>query len=205
VHVFDRGAGRWRSMADLPEPMGETLWLVSSGLAAVLPDDGEITGDVPDGVSVDRLVLAPGAAGEGAGDGPADGAVDGAADGGTRPLLYRTEPFDEDILIAGPARLELSAAADAAGADLLARLDVVGPEGDVRPLASGRVAIGGAGEGAARIEFATVIDTVARGSRLAIVLSLVASPGPPDRAAASREPVTVELFCGGEEGTRLLL
>jgi len=143
------GSERWEQFASWPPPEAEqeTWHLRGAGRANSVAGDGTLAEEAPgseppDVFTYDPLTATPSIGGASCCTpsltpmGPADqDAVEGLND----VLVYTSPPRERDVVLAGPATVELFAATSCADTDFVARLCVVDPAGRSTNLAEGIV------------------------------------------------------------------
>jgi putative CocE/NonD family hydrolase len=150
VRVFVRGTQRWRDAAGWPVPAGQTrTWYLRSDGRANDEGGGLSPESPPADEPADHFVYDPadpvptlgGAAQSSAG--PVDQrGVESRGD----VLCYTSAPLPEDLVLLGPARVELFAASDAPRTDFTAKLVEVSSDGAAVGLCDGIVRRGGSVE-----------------------------------------------------------
>ena len=133
VRVFVTGQNEWRDLRDWPDPTSDplTFYLSSAGPANGAASRGRLLPAPPKREQPDRYVYDPA---------KVNVSVEGESTIITIPagrkdlLVYRTEPFNEPIDIAGPIDLELYFSTTARDTDFFASLVVVDEKGTVRTI-----------------------------------------------------------------------
>jgi putative CocE/NonD family hydrolase len=131
VEFFDIGRREWTSSASRPALPMTSLYLRSTGLAATLLSDGELT-ETPGEDETDIVVHDPSNPAPliGGALGVPSGFADRArADDRADVAVYATAPFENDVFFGGAAVLELDIQASAAPFNLCASLSMVTPSG----------------------------------------------------------------------------
>src|ERR1017187_5386421 len=138
VKIFVMGKNTWRDESDWPLARARSVsyYLSSSGKANSLSGDGVLSTEAPVGVGQDHFLFDP------RDPVPSQGSSGSAMD--QRPvesrndvLVYSTLPFQADIEVTGPIRVELFASSSAVDTDFTARLVDVWPNGLVQRLTDG--------------------------------------------------------------------
>jgi len=123
VRLFDLGERCWRALPSWPEGDLARLYLHSSGLAAMTPQDGHLLSDPPANPSADWWVHDPWrpVPSQGGHSSSPPGSFDRTAlDCRSDILTYTTAPLPASLAVAGTITLNLWCAADAPSFDLSA-------------------------------------------------------------------------------------
>jgi uncharacterized protein len=133
VRVFVTGANHWRELDDWPDPKSEplTLYLSSTGPANGAAGRGKLLRAPPKNEKPDRYVYDPAkvkVAEE------SDSTIVRIPGDKKDVLVYRTEPLDEALDIAGPIELELYFSTDVKDTDFFASLVAVDEKGEMRSI-----------------------------------------------------------------------
>jgi len=143
VRVFVRGTQRWRETAGWPVPTAQTRTWYLRGDGRANDDGGQLSHDPPPADEpADRFVYDPadpvptwgGAAICSAGS-LDQRSVESRGD----VLCYTSAPLSEDVVVLGPAQVELFAASDVPATDFTAKLVEVSPDGVAVGLCDGIV------------------------------------------------------------------
>ena len=138
VKIFVMGKNAWRDESDWPLARARTVsyYLGSNGKANGLSGDGVLGAEATQGVAQDSFLYDP------RDPVPSQGSSGSAMD--QRPvearndvLVYSTPPFNEEVEVTGPVRIELFASSSAIDTDFTARLVDVWPNGFAQNLTDG--------------------------------------------------------------------
>ncbi len=145
VLLYEMGGEGWRRFDAWPDGEGETFFLSSSGRAGIDATDGLLSLQSPATGGEDVLVHDPWRPVPSIGGhlGNPHGSVDRSeVDGRSDVLTYTSEPFEEDLFLAGVVTVELWCRADQPSFDVSAVLSDVRPDGRVYNLTQSHARIG---------------------------------------------------------------
>jgi len=131
VRVFVTGANQWRELSDWPDPKSEplTFYLSSTGPANGAPSGGKLLQAPPKSEKPDQYVYDP--AKVKLPEAP-DSTIVKIPDDKKDLLVYKTEPLNQTLDIAGPIEVELYFSTNVKDTDFFASLVDVDEKGEMR-------------------------------------------------------------------------
>lgn len=198
VHLFEMGSHQWQAFNHWPSTTPECLYLRSTGLAAIHPQDGQLTPTLPERQGQDTWVHdpwrpVPSLGGHSAI--PAGYFERSALDGRSDVLTYTTSPLVTPLQVVGSAHLSLYCQADSISFDLSAILSEVYPEGRVINLTQGYKTLGGGSPGELLLLALDLHPTsflIPRGHSLRLSLAAACFPAYAVNSGTGQPPGTTE-------------
>jgi hypothetical protein len=218
VRLFEMGSNQWRCFPVWPQFHPHSVYLCSSGLAGMSEREGSLVELLPEADSEDVLVHdpwrpVPSLGGHAAV--PAGSFDRSAVDHRSDVLTYTTEPLQQDLPLAGDLIVEVYCVSQAVSFDLCATLSEVSPQG-VYNFSQGYVRVDpGQAISPLRIPLQPTCVRIAQGRALRLSLSAACFPAYPVNPGTGSQPstaplieaqiITVQVQCGGLQGSRILL
>lgn len=198
VHLFEIGSNHWQDFSHWPSTTAACLYLSSTGLAAIHPQDGQLITTLPDHQGEDTWVHdpwrpVPSLGGHSAM--PAGYFERSALDGRSDVLTYTTSPLVTPLRVVGSARLSLYCQADASSFDLSAILAEVYPDGRVINLTQAYRTVDEAALGEPTLLTLDLQPTsflLPKGHSLRLSLAATCFPAYPVNSGTGQPPVATE-------------
>jgi putative CocE/NonD family hydrolase len=192
ITLFDMGAKVWRTFSTWPQ--GEmSLHLAGSGRASIDTADGMLQSQPGAADGLEHIVHDPWRPVPVVGGcyGVPPGPVDRhQTDERGDVLTFTTVPLEEDMLLAGEPRIQISASCDRTSFDLSCILSVVASDGTVFQISGGYAHYRAADAGVFDLTLTATCVTVCKGERLRLSIAASDYPAHPVNPGTGEDPVS---------------
>ncbi len=217
VWLFEMGTNMWQDFPTLPSNH-KSYFLSSTGLASMRQDEGTLTTSLPETCVNDVLVHDPWRPVPSLGGHAAifAGVFERShLDCRSDVLTYTSEPFTEDLHLAGDVAVEIWCRSDKLSFDLCAVLSEVHPDGRVYNLTQGYVRQNTNNRVATKIQLQATCAKITQGNALRLSLSAACFPAYAMNHGSDKvinkdrlidaKIITLTISCGGAFASQILL